>query len=154
MIRLTINKRFIDAYAGDLSLVTPEGETKLAEVVMREGTMFRYKGKPRDLDGRYLLKYATYNEEGFQFRPLLDHKTLEFRFARKKDPTLTSRDVIYIVQKKKVWEEKCRRLFSRGEHLLEVVGYDHRDELPQQEERYFQEEDYTDLEGIDDEDFY
>ena len=130
MIRLNVERRYLDVFAGRLYRVTDGNLQPLVKFVFRADKPFRYKGKPCNLDGFYPLKYANFDIEGFQFRPLVNYRTMTFRFLDMDYPEPLLKDTIYLCTEKGKWEEKCRTLFSKCEYDMEISGYDKRMELP------------------------
>ena len=127
---MKIEEQYIDVYKGIMYCDLKEGRKKLCSFVFSHDTDFQYKYESKNIDGQHPLRYRHFEREGFQFRPIVQGRCLEFLYLDIKNPEPIRKNVIYLLVKKDAWEKMCRLLFSRNENNISISGYANRKELP------------------------
>ena len=147
MLKLKFEEMYADMWVGSI-IWERKSSKKLATVCVDRKRPFTFLGNPIKMDGVHPLKYDHFNDDGYHFRPLMNRRTIETRMIDGENPVYSRREVLYIVAKKRKWEEVCKKLFIAGEKEICIEGYDERDQLPSHEERFlgYEEEDDDDWE--------
>ncbi len=144
MIRMKVERQYIDVFVGSIYCTLRGKEKKLTEFVFTHNSKWTYKGVPCGLDGVYKIKFDHYGEDGFQFRPIINWRGLQMRYQDRQRPHPMAKNVMYLIVKKPRWEEMCRHLASEFEKECEIVGYDKRGDLEMIPEVYLPLEDEDD----------
>ena len=140
MIVLSFEKMYADMLVGSIYLErTKRGDlvrNRLATVCVDRKRPFTLRKQPIQLDGVYKVNYANWMNDGYHFRPVVHHRSIEIRMMNPESPVLSRHEVLFILKKKDEWERICKRLMLIGEMQLTIENYDNRDQLPSTDERF------------------
>ncbi len=140
MIVLSFEKMYADMLVGSIYLErTKRGDlvrNRLATVCVDRKRPFTLRKQPIQLDGVYKVNYANWMNDGYHFRPVVHHRSIEIRMMNPESPVLSRHEVLFILRKKDEWERICKRLMLIGEMQLTIENYDNRDQLPSTDERF------------------
>lgn len=140
MIILSFEKMYADMVVGCIYLEKmKKGElvrNRLATVCVDRKRPFTLRKQPIQLDGVYKVNYANWMNDGYHFRPVVHHRSMEIRMMNPDSPVLSRREVLFVLKKKDEWEKICKRLMLKGEMQITIEGYDDRDQLPCVEEKF------------------
>lgn len=140
MIRIVFEKMYADMFVGSIILEKKKMK-KLATVCIDRKRPFTFLGKPIKLDGTYQLKYGNFHNDGYQFRPVVNKRTMEVRMLDPDNPTPSRKSVLWICEKKAKWEKVCKHLLIAKEYLITFENYDNRDQLPSVDGKFLNYED-------------
>ena len=135
MLKMIFEEMYADMVVGSI-IWERKGSKKLATVCIDRKRPFTFLGKLIKMDGVHPLKYDHFGGDGYHFRPLMNRRTVEIRMIDGQSPVYSRREILYVVAKKRRWEEVCKRLFVAGEKEITIEGYDEREKLPTPEERF------------------
>ena len=144
MIRMIVERQYMDVFQGSIYCALRGEEKKLTEFVFTRNSEWMYKREPFELDGTYNIKYDHFGEDGYQFRPIINWKGLDIRFQNKKHPEPMLKNIIYLLVKKDKWERMCRHLYAQNEKECEISRYNSRRDLELIPEVFLQLEDEDD----------
>ena len=126
MITMKVERQYIDVFQGSIYCTHKGEEKKLVEFVFIHKSDWQYKNKSFPLDGKYKLKYDHFGEDGYQFRPVVNHHGLKIYYQDTKNPRNMIKNVIYLLINKPKWEDMCRFLFMHDERECVIEGYNSR----------------------------
>lgn len=144
MITLKVEEQYIDVYKGSIYCDLKEGKKKLCSFVFTQNTEYMYKGFPTQMDGVYNLKFKYFDNEGYMFRPVVNNRTMDWRYQNRKHPEPMQKNIIYLLIDKTKWAQMCKYLYSQNEAQIRFEGYNNRHYLEMIPEVFLQLEDEDD----------
>lgn len=135
MLKLKFEKMYADMLVGSIYLERKSSK-RLATVCVDRKRPFTLRKQPIPMDGVYKVNYANWMNDGYHFRPVVHHRSMEIRMMNPESPVLSRREVLFILKKKDEWEKICKRLMLIGEMQLTIENYDNRDQLPSTDEKF------------------
>ena len=106
MIRMKVERQYIDVFVGSIYCTLKGKEKKLTEFVFMHNSKWTYKGTPCGLDGVYKIKFDHYGEDGFQFRPIINWRGLQMRYQDRQRPHPMAKNVMRCAV---IWHRSLRK---------------------------------------------